>query len=191
MRSLALLALASLVMASTGSSPKPGGEAASCVSVPEKLPAKLVAREGLRPALEVYASGTQTYTCALTDAGVPAWSGAVPSAELRACDVRGPVVGTHSAGPTWAWVDGSQFVGDKSAANAAPSPDDPVHDVAWLAIPKKTSSDGALGRMVFVQRVNTSGGVIFPDAGCDLTAANGGRKAVVPYHANYIFYEAR
>jgi hypothetical protein len=45
-----------------------------------------------------------------------------------------------------------------------------------------------LGHVRYVQRVSTAGGVLPPDAGCDLRAADAGLKVSVPYRANYIFY---
>ncbi|HUB10053.1 MAG TPA: DUF3455 domain-containing protein [Myxococcales bacterium] len=156
---------------------------ARCPAIPAALPAKLAAPRGLRLALQLSASGTQTYACQRGSGGAAGWSAAVPSAELRRCEPTGAVVGKHSAGPTWTWTDGSRFVGDKAAVRSAPSPEGP-QNVAWLAVPRKEGSrSGALAPMVFVQRVDTAGGA--PPS----TACTPGQSVSVPYRAVYLFYE--
>ncbi len=185
-------AVTGMLAACSSSTTSDAGSDGGCISVPANLPSALDAPSGVHPFIEVYGSGTQNYTCVLTDAGSAAWGAAVPAAQLQECDATGADVGMHSAGPTWTWTsDNSDFVGNKPAGTSAASPDDPVNDIPWLLLPKKAGTDaGTLGPALYVQRVNTSGGVIFPDAGCDEGAADAGYTVSVPYHANYIFYEA-
>jgi Protein of unknown function (DUF3455) len=154
-------------------------------------PALLYPGAGMIPYLQVIGRGTQTYTCALSDAGA-AWSAGVPDAILEGPDGR--PVGTHFEGPTWKWTaDESLFVGSRAAAEgfvAAPSPDDAGIDIPWLLLPRKAGTDaGVMGSARFVQRVNTRGGAVSNQPlGCDLAAA--GRRVAVPYSATYIFYES-
>jgi hypothetical protein len=46
-----------------------------------------------------------------------------------------------------------------------------------------------LTKTTFIQRLNTSGGVA-PAASTCATAADVGKKALVPYSADYVFYNA-
>ncbi|MBS2030683.1 MAG: DUF3455 domain-containing protein [Deltaproteobacteria bacterium] len=164
--------------------------------MPANIPDALDAGPNVHPAIQVFGQGTQNYTCVLVDAGtpVPAWSAAVPEANLYECDADGgALVGTHFGGPTWQWdFDGSTFVGDKPHGTSVASPDDPPTDVAWLLLPRKGGSDaGVMSTIVYAQRVSTVGGQVGnQDAGCDFAAADAGLVVKVPYSATYIFYES-
>ncbi len=184
------IALFGSLLASLLAAGKEAAPTDTCHPVPANLPVTLAVQSGEALALELYATGTQNYACGVNDAGVAAWRPAVPVAQLHRCDASGALVGTHSAGPTWTWTaDSSSFVGDKTALVGAPSPEDPRQDIPWLLLPRKGIPEtGTLGRMKYVQRVKTAGGVILPGAGCNLRAADAGLTVAVPYHATYLFY---
>jgi hypothetical protein len=128
----------------------------------------------------VFASGTQNYTCS-----GGAWSSAVPEATLYAgADATAPMIGQHFAGPEWFFTDSSYVIGDKPNIIKAAAPN-PTTDIPWLLVPvASTSATGLLANVVFVQRVNTSGGV--ESNTCD--ASNDGAVDKVPYTANYFFF---
>jgi hypothetical protein len=63
--------------------------------------------------------------------------------------------------------------------------------IPWLKLQVVGAEDGtmpkgALTMTTFIQRVNTQGGVA-PATGCQ-AAADVGRKTLVPYTADYVFY---
>ena len=64
--------------------------------------------------------------------------------------------------------------------------------IAWLLVQVVGAQDGPTGghtltATTFIQRLNTSGGVA-PSTGCTLSDV--GKKAFVPYTADYFFYKA-
>ena len=127
--------------------------------------------------------GVQIYTCTETDSGKK-WVLKGPEAKLL--DASGKVVGSHSAGPTWELDDGGkvqgQVIGNK------PRPDQKA--VAWLLLKaKEGTASGSLGKVTFIQRTKTHGGVAGAD-GCK-EAANVGSTVRIPYHAIYTFYTAK
>ena len=120
------------------------------------------------------AVGDQIYTC-----DGSAWVFSRPDAKLLA--ESGDPAGTHFAGPTWEWSDGSRVTG-KAAANATPDPD----SIPWLLLTATShQGDGALSRVSSIQRVSTKGGKA-PAGGCD--AAHKGAEARSHYTAVYRFY---
>jgi Protein of unknown function (DUF3455) len=171
-----------------GGPPDPG-----CIVLPTGLPPALDVGPTLVPAIQVWARGTQRYTCVSAANGTgAAWSAAVPDAVLYQCGADGGEVGTHFAGPTWKWTaDSSTFVGSKAAGFVSvPSPEDAGFDIPWLRLPRGGGSDGGvLGPIRFVQRVETRGGLVTHQAAaCDSRAADAGLVVSVPYSATYIFY---
>lgn len=60
--------------------------------------------------------------------------------------------------------------------------------VPWLLLKAKTAEGpGTLGRVTYIQRVNTMGGAA-PVEGCD--QAHAGKGVAVDYQADYYFYGA-
>jgi hypothetical protein len=91
--------------------------------------------------------------------------------------------GTHGAGPTWTWKDGSAISG--KVLQRSPSPD--PASIAWLLLattPAGTTT-GALSTITLVRRSDTHGGNA-PTTGCD--AKHLETTLRVPYTATYTFY---
>jgi len=100
-----------------------------------------------------------------------------PEAELR--DDQGALIGSHYAGPSWKYKDGSSVTG--KAAARADSPDG--GSIPWLLVTVTGhSGDGLLSRVTSIQRVNTKGGVA-PAGACTQ-----GAESKSTYTADYYFY---
>ena len=146
-------------------------------------PASLDLPPGAVLKVSLIGQGVQIYTCsAKPDAVSYSWAFTAPEADLF--DLQGgDVEGRHFAGPTWQSLDGSRVVGRLRAK--APSPDG--RGVDWLLLDATPSGQGFFGRIAYVRRVDTTGGVA-PASGCTLDQA--GKVARVPYSATYEFYTA-
>jgi Protein of unknown function (DUF3455) len=127
------------------------------------------------------ATGVQKYVCAATETGF-AWTFVAPEADLlrNVCEV-----GTHYAGPTWEYQDGSTVVAAR-VAGASPDPS----AIPWLLLAATSHGDerGKMTRVSSIQRLSTTGGNA-PATGCD--AAHVGATADVPYTADYFFYRTK
>jgi hypothetical protein len=158
------LPLAALILAALRS------HAQTLPAVPDNL--KPPAGETL--SLQAHASGDQIYTC-----DGSSWTLKGPDAKLF--DEAGKQVGTHFAGPTWQWSDGSRVVG-KPVANATPDPD----SIPWLLLTATGHQGGGVMKpIVGIQRISTHGGKP-PASGSD--AAHKGRESRSKYTAVYNFY---
>jgi FtsP/CotA-like multicopper oxidase with cupredoxin domain len=135
------------------------------------------------PLPPVAGRGVQIYHCQQQQQGSPAWVFVAPEATLYA---GAQAVGTHGAGPTWRWKDGSAVTGRVLVNQRAP---DGV-SIPWLLLAASPAIDstptGILARVSYVRRSDTHGGM--PPAGCD--ARHLGAVARVPYTAVYTFYKA-
>jgi Protein of unknown function (DUF3455) len=139
-------------------------------SVPDSL--KAPAGEHLRA--HAHASGQQIYTCDGSK-----WILSGPDAKLF--DEAGHQVGSHFAGPTWQWSDGSLLTA-KPVANATPDPE----SIPWLLLTATGhKGDGKLKNVSSIQRLQTKGGKA-PATGCD--QSHKAAQARVPYTADYYFY---
>ena len=126
--------------------------------------------------LEAHAVGVQIYSC-----NGQAWSLSAPRADLYD---RGRKIGTHFAGPAWQTNDGSKVVGARvSGVNVDPTAID------WLLLSAKSTTPGRLGKTTYIQRVNTTGGLVPPAADCH--AGTAGTVKEVAYTADYRFFKAR
>lgn len=134
------------------------------------------------PMPPVTGRGVQIYHCQQQQ-GAPAWVFVAPEATLYA---GAEAVGTHNAGPTWRWKDGSAIVGRLLISQPAPE----HGSIPWLLLAASPSIDsaptGMLARVTYVRRSDTHGGI--PPAECD--ARHIGAIARVPYAALYTFYKA-
>ena len=142
-----------------------------------KVPADIAVPEGNTLYFKAHAVGVQIYSCNGT-----AWTFVAPRADLL--DRRGKLIGTHFAGPTWQSKDGSKVVGARVAGvNVDPTAID------WLLLSATSTTRGAFGHTTFIQRVNTTGGLIPPAADCNPSTS--GTVKEVPYTADYHFWKAR
>ncbi|BCS32600.1 hypothetical protein TBR22_A18140 [Luteitalea sp. TBR-22] len=165
---------------------------------PAGVPAGLEPPAGVHPYLTLHAEGTQNYMCVLSPTGF-GWLFYGPQATLTGADEA--QVATHflspnpdqqgAARPTW------QHSGDTSAiwAAAIASSTDPAFvapgAIPWLLLAVVGDEAGPGGGTFFpgtthIQRVNTAGGQA-PATGCK-TARDVGKKALVPYSTDYVFY---
>jgi uncharacterized protein DUF3455 len=94
-------------------------------------------------------------------------------------------VALHYPGPTWQSVkDGSQVVGRREAGvNVDPTAID------WLLLSATSTTRGTFGPTTYIQRINTTGGLVPPAADCH--AGTAGTVKEVPYTADYHFWKAR
>ena len=125
--------------------------------------------------------GVQIYRCTRQDATY-GWVFQSPEATLTDPATHQPL-GTHGAGPTWIWSDGSSITGkvlEKSSPDPASIPS------LLLATTPTGSTKGALTSITFVRRSETHGGNA-PATGCDALHANTTLR--VPYTATYAFYQ--
>ena len=126
-------------------------------------------------------TGVQIYVCAAA-APAPYWTLQAPQATLTDA-ASGRKLGTHTAGPTWTWNDGSSVHGVVVAKLASPEPD----SVPWLLLaaqPAGGERHGALADVTWIRRSETHGGNA-PAEGCD--AEHVGVSVRVPYRATYTF----
>ena len=148
------------------------------------LPDPVKVPTGNKVALETVGVGEITYECrAKTDApGTFEWAFVGPQADLNSRS--GAKVGTYFGPPaTWAANDGSKITGTQVAVSPAPAGNIPMQ----LVKANPASGPGAMMGVTYIQRVATKGGVAPADP-CNSGAA--GKKMVVKYQADYIFYTA-
>jgi Protein of unknown function (DUF3455) len=149
---------------------------AQAPAVPPDLPAALKPT-GMAPYLQVSATGTQVYTCGMSN-GAWTWGFKAPDAQLF--DAQKKQVGKHYAGPTWEALAGGKVVGAVKAS--APGG---AGNIPWLLLDVKSrEGSGVFTEAKGILRVDTKGGVA-PAQGCD--QAHSGQESRVPYTANYIF----
>jgi hypothetical protein len=163
------------------------------VTVPP-LPSDLVVEAGNKPYRSAYAEGTQAYICLPSG-----WTFYGPQATLF--DKNGKQAITHFLSPnpdefgtlraTWqhskdtsaVWAMATKIYSE--ADYVAPGA------IPWLLLKVVGAEDGTFGvgkvsYTTFIQRVNTTGGVM-PTTGCSVPT-DVGKKQFVPYTADYIFY---
>ena len=148
------------------------------------LPDAVKVPAGNRVALETVGVGEITYECRLkantTDA--QEWVFVGPKADLNSRS--GSKLGTYFGPPaTWAANDGSKITG----AQVAVAPNGAGNIPNQLVKANPAVGDGAMTGISYIQRVATMGGVT-PASACDKAAL--GRKEIVKYQADYIFYKA-
>lgn len=148
------------------------------------LPAALQVPAGHRVALESVGVGEITYECKAktSAAGAFEWVFVGPRADLNSR--AGARQGSYFGPPaTWVANDGSRITGTQVAV----APHVPGSIPLQLVKANPASGPGEMMGVTFVQRVATQGGVA-PASACD--AATLGRKEVVKYQADYIFWKA-
>ena len=146
-----------------------------------ELPAgcsSIVVEEGNKLAFHVYAKGSQVYRWNGT-----AWDFVAPVASLFAEANFFGEVGTHYVGPHWESKSGSKVKATRvPGTGCAPDP----NAIPWLILQAtETSGPGIFEGITFIQRTNTTGGMVPTELG--LTP---GQIKEVPYTAEYYFYRA-
>ena len=148
------------------------------------LPGAVQVPAGHVVALETVGRGEVTYECRApaSAAGPAAWVFAGPKATLT--DRQGRTVGRYFGPPaTWEASDGSAITGNQLAVAPAAAGNLPLQLVAA----NPASRAGAMRGISHIQRVATQGGVA-PASGC--AADTLGKRQVVTYQADYIFWKA-
>jgi hypothetical protein len=149
-----------------------GAATASAATAGTKAPDAVKVPDGNRPLATYFGDGVQIYGC--TDG---AWTLIQPAAVLSK---HGQPVAIHSKGPVWtSTVDGST-VGAAAVANSPREGAIP----ALLLKANLNAGDGIFGKVTYVQRLNTRGGLA-PAGTC---AA--GAQTAVRYTADYAFWVA-
>ena len=164
---------------------------------PPPVPGDIVVPAEAKAFLLGHAFGTQNYVCVPSGSGF-AWSLFTPQATLFSDDER--QITTHFFGPNpldqrvvAAWQhsrDTSTVWGQATGASSDPDFVAPGA-IPWLRVEKVAVQDGPTGGdtlsvTTHIHRVNTAGGVA-PTTGCSVST-DVGRRAFVPYTADYIFY---
>jgi hypothetical protein len=179
---LAVLAVVTLISACATSKMAPTAATFDLSVLPDEIRVPV----GNKVAMEAVGVGQITYECRPKKdaAGQYVWVFVGPDATLN--DRNGKKVGKYIGPPaTWEGVDGSRITGTQLAVSPA-SPG----NIAWQIFEVDTATatgKGSMNGVSFIQRVATKGGVA-PATGCDM--ANNGKKVVVNFQADYIFYKA-
>ena len=178
---VATLGLVALLAGCATSSMSPG---ARPVFAQDGLPEAVRVPAGQRVAMETVGSGTVTYECKeRTGASGHEWTFVGPDAVLT--DRAGRRVGRYYGPPaTWESTDGSRVTGAQVAVAPAGAGNLPTQ----LVRAQPATGMGSMNGVTFIQRVATRGGVA-PSATCD--AAGVGKRQVLEYRADYIFWAAR
>jgi hypothetical protein len=164
------------------------------------MPADLEVPAGHKPFLLGYATGTQNYICLPSGPGF-IWTLFGPHATLFDDDER--QITTHFLSPnpdeggtaraTWQHSrDTSTVWAMATASSSDPAFVDPGA-IPWLLLRVVGADAGPTGghkltATAYMQRVHTSGGLA-PTTGCT-QAPDVGKRALVPYTADYFFYKA-
>lgn len=146
--------------------------------LPSPLCDTIQVEAGNRLFYHVYAIGVQIYRWNGTS-----WVFVAPEANLYADQNYHGKIGFHFGGPTWESISGS-FVRAARVPGTGCTPD--ATAIPWLLL-KTVSSDGPgiFSRVTYIQRTNTSGGLIPAAPGSTV-----GEEKRVPYTAEYYFYRA-
>lgn len=178
------LTIACIASLSACSNMPSGKMAADAPFMQDTLPAAVQVPAGNRVTWQTVGVGQITYECrAKADApGAFGWVFVGPQADLLSRG--GAKLGTYFGPPaTWAADDGSKVTGTQLAV----APNGAANIPHQLVKANPAMGMGAMTGVTYIQRVATKGGVA-PASVCDSAAA--GRKEVVKYQADYIFYRA-
>jgi hypothetical protein len=153
---------------------------------PVCVPAGLEVPAGNELAARSTGVGVQIYVWTVnpTNAALASWVFKAPHAVLFAShkEERGELVGIHFAGPAWQGNDGSKVVGARVASVTVDTT-----AIPWLLLQAtSTSGKGTFTDTTYVQRLNTVGGLAPSTPGNTV-----GEEALVPYIADYYFYQAK
>ena len=143
-----------------------------------EIPKEIAVPDDHKLLVEVKAKGVQIYK-AVEGKATLLWVLEGPLADLT--DEKGGKAGCHYEGPAWEAADGSKVNRDTSeAVKTVPAPD-PKADIPWLLVRVKSDDKaGTFAGVVYIQRINTAGGIA-PAA----APKRVGTKVGVPYTAVY------
>lgn len=158
-----------------------GGITSASVATMPAVPEPLRVPADQELVLQARGVGVQVYACmAADDDSGAAWALKAPEADL--VDDSGAKIGTHSAGPTWQYADGSTVAAAVKARADAPD----GQAIPWLQLGATTNAgSGLFANVVTILRLSTHGGTP-PEETCDV--ARLGAESRVPYTATYYFY---
>ena len=168
---------------------------------PPAVPTDLQVDAAYKPFLIARASGTQNYICLPSATGV-AWTLFGPQATLFDDDQRQVITHFLSANPgengtsrpTWQHSRDTSAVWAAAEATSSDAAYVAPGAIPWLKLRVMGAQTGPddgdkLASAKYIQRVNTAGGVA-PSTGCS-SPADIGRRALVPYAADYVFSKNR
>ena len=147
------------------------------------LPDAVKVPAGNKVAMETVGVGQITYECRdkKDAAGQYEWVFVGPDAALN--DRSGKKMGKYFGPPaTWEGMDGSKITGTQMAVAPAGAGNIP----SQLVKANPAVGTGAMTGVTYIQRVATKGGVA-PAMACD--TGSKGKKEIVNYQADYIFYK--
>lgn len=150
----------------------------------DALPDAIKVPSGNKVALETVGVGEITYECRdkANAAGQAEWVFVGPKAALN--DRSGKQLGSYYGPPaTWEAADGSKITG----AQVAVAPSGTGNLPYQLVKANPASGSGLMNGITFIQRVALKGGVA-PAAEC--SPATKGKREIVKYQADYIFWKA-
>lgn len=183
-KTVSLAAAAAAALFCAGGSALAAAHAAGPMFSQDGLPDAVKVPAGHKVALETVGVGEITYECRAkaNTPGAFEWVFVGPKADLN--DRKGAKLGTYYGPPaTWAANDGSALTGTQVAVAPAAAGSIPLQ----LVKANPATGNGAMTGMAYIQRVATKGGVA-PAAACD--GAGVGKKEIVKYQADYIFWKA-
>ena len=169
----------------------------------QEVPPAIAVPAGNKPFLQGHAIGTQNYMClpAATPAGV-AWTAVGPQATLFAGNGRQIITHFLSPNPEEAGLPRATWQHSRDTSSvwaiAIASSSDPAYvepgAIPWLLLRSVGAAEGPSGgdllaQTTYLHRVNTVGGVA-PASGCG-GSADIGKRAFVPYEADYVFYREK
>ncbi|MFC7513557.1 DUF3455 domain-containing protein [Herbaspirillum sp. GCM10030257] len=150
----------------------------------DSLPDAIKVPSGNKVALETVGVGEITYECRdkANAAGQTEWVFVGPKAALN--DRGGKQLGSYYGPPaTWEAMDGSKVTGAQLAVAPAGTGNLPYQ----LVKANPASGSGLMNGITFIQRVALKGGVA-PASECKV--ATKGKREIVRYQADYIFWKA-
>jgi hypothetical protein len=162
------------------------------------VPANIQAPAGSRAFLEGHAVGTQSYICLPSTSGFT-WTFFGPQAILFNDDYDQVVTHFLSANPfeggmpraTWQHSRDSSTIWAVSNISSSDPRFVAPGAIPWLLLQVMTlngpTGGHKLASTIAIQRLNTSGGTA-PATGCSLST-DVGKRALVPYTADYYFYK--
>jgi Protein of unknown function (DUF3455) len=166
---------------------------------PPPVPANIEVPAGNEAFLVGHAVGTQNYVCLPSGSGF-AWTLFTPQANLF--NDRERQIQTHFFSPnsfeggtvraTWQDSRDTSTVWGRAIASSLDPDFVAQNAIPWLLVEVVGAEEGPKGGdeligTTFIQRLNTTGGAA-PSTGCGLST-DIGKRAYVPYTADYFFFE--